>query len=88
MYIDNIIELGKSCVNIISKRLYTIVAVPAAYIAYKFLKALMKEDDKGNSIFGSISNTISNATKEAQELSDKCPELIGNFSDFLNCLGF
>jgi hypothetical protein len=82
------VEMGKKIISVMQKKLYLVVIAPAIYVTYKVLEAVTKKDHSGKSIFNSIIGTIDHVTKEVQELSDECPQLIGEFGKFLDCIGF
>lgn len=88
MDVSSYVEMGKGLVRLVQKKLYLAVVVPAIYITYKIFQAITKEDSNGNSILNSIIETISSVTKSIEEASDNCPQLIGDFTKFLDCLGF
>lgn len=65
------------------KWIYVVIGIPGAIIAYNFIKAL---EEKG--FFHSFSATVTHSIDELKHLSFKCPSLIHDFSQFMNCLGF
>lgn len=81
-------KLGRGIINMILKRLYYLIVIPAIYITYNVLKALTKKDSTGKSILDNISDIISEVVNEIMYISDHCPQLIGDFPKFIDCLGF
>lgn len=84
----NVGKLGGALVYIIINRLYYVIAIPAMIITYNVFLALNKPNDKGVSIFDRIFEVISKVLDNLTEISGQCPELIGDFPKFLECIGF
>ena len=83
-----IAKAGGTFVSILLNRIYYLIAVPAMVVAYNVYKALDAKDAKGKSIFDKISDIITEAVIDVIDVSNQCPALIGDFSKFLDCLGF
>jgi hypothetical protein len=81
-------RVGRTFIDIILKRLYYLIVIPAVYITYNVLKALTEKDEKGQSILDNISDIIAEVVNDIMDISDQCPALIGDFPRFLDCLGF
>ena len=85
---STIAKVGGAFVSVLLNRLYYLVAIPAMVVAYNVYKALDAKDDQGKSIFDKISDIITEAVNDVTDVSNQCPALIGDFSKFLDCLGF
>lgn len=81
-------RVSRVFIDIILKRIYYLIVIPAIYITYNVLKALTAKDKKGQSILDKISDIIMEAVNDITDLSHQCPALIGDFPKFLDCLGF
>ena len=73
---------GSFIYNILSKW-YIAIAIPAIYVTYHFFKGLEKAG-----ILASFTTNLKRITDSIEHISIECPQKLGVFKEFLNCLGF
>ena len=62
---------------------YVIIAIPAMVVTYNVFKAL---SDAG--ILDKMQKNLEAILAEITKVSVDCPKYLGDFNDFLQCLGF